>query len=189
MPETRSPSTRSARTRALVARQRAIARELRRTGHCTLNDWLEARSSAIHGHGVFARRDIPRGTDIIEYVGEKIGKREADRRGRVHAVYIFTLNARVDVDGAVGGNGAQLINHSCTPNASARVDDNRIWIRTRRRVRVGEELTYDYGFELENYADYPCRCGAARCRGYIVGAQYAAALQRRLRRAQAASAP
>ncbi len=38
-----------------------------------INEWMELRCSQIHGLGVFARRDVPKGTRMIEYTGEKIG--------------------------------------------------------------------------------------------------------------------
>lgn len=171
----------SRRTQRLVAEQKKIERALAKKGRYRLSDDLIARNSEIHGRGVFARRDIPADADLIEYVGEKISKKEATRRGRSHAVYIFVLNERRDVDGWVGGNGAHLVNHSCAPNAEAVVDDDEIWIRSIREIRQGEEITYDYGFEFENYADYPCLCGRPQCRGYMVDAQYARPLRRRLK--------
>jgi len=35
------------------------------------------RNSPIHGLGGFAKTAIPRGTRIVEYVGERISKRES----------------------------------------------------------------------------------------------------------------
>jgi len=169
----------SRRTQRLVAEQKKIERALAKEGRYRLSKALIARHSSIHHRGVFARRDIPADADLIEYVGE-ISKKEATRRGRSHAVYIFVLNEKRDVDGYVGGNGAHLINHSCAPNAEAVVDDGEIWIRSIRDIRKGEEITYDYGFEFENYADYPCLCGKPQCRDYIVDAQYARPLRRRV---------
>ena len=87
--------------------------------------WIVRRSS-IHHQGLFARSDIPPDTPVIEYIGEKITKAESDRRGQAlleksrktggAAVYIFSLNSRYDIDGALTGNPARLINHSCDPN-------------------------------------------------------------------------
>lgn len=106
---------------------------------------------------------------IIEYVGEKISKREADlRSGAGNAVYIFNLNARVDIDGAVGGNGAHLINHSCEPNAESEWDDNHVYIVARRAIKPGEEITYNYGFDEDDYECYPCSCGSSKCHGYML---------------------
>ena len=72
--------TRSKRTEALIKEQRRLVRALKKEGKVNLNEYLVARSSKIHGTGVFARKDIKKGTTLIEYVGEKIGKREAEKR-------------------------------------------------------------------------------------------------------------
>ena len=78
------------------------------------------------------------------------------------------------IDAAVDGNEARFINHSCDPNCDAVVEDMRIWIETIRDVEPGEELAYDYAYELEERHTpaakkrYPCYCGAANCRGTIL---------------------
>ena len=56
------------------------------------------RSSAIHGTGGFARADIPVGTRLIEYVGERISKAEALRRCESNNPYIFSLDDEFDLD-------------------------------------------------------------------------------------------
>ncbi len=139
--------------------------------------WIIRRSS-IHNRGVFARRDIPKDVPIIEYCGEKITKAESQRRGDalLHksrktgcaAVYVFTLNQRYDIDGAKGRNPARYINHSCAPNCEAFIIRGRIWIYSLREIKAGEELTYNYGFDVDTWDEHPCRCGAENCVGFIV---------------------
>jgi len=128
--------------------------------------------SLIHGTGAFARRDIPKGTRVIEYIGEKISKQESLRRCEADNEYIFTLNDEEDVDGKVEWNPARFINHSCAPNCDAEVENGHIWIVADRDLKEGEELTYNYGFDLEEYKDYPCRCGSPDCVGYIVAEEF-----------------
>jgi len=41
---------------------------------------FSVRRSAIHGRGVFALRPIRKGARVIEYIGQRISNREADRR-------------------------------------------------------------------------------------------------------------
>jgi uncharacterized protein len=136
------------------------------------------RSSSIHNRGIFARCDIPNDVPIIEYVGEKITKAESLRRGEAlvekskktgcAAVYVFTLNQRYDIDGAKGSNPARYINHSCAPNCEAYIIRGRIWIYSLREIEAGEELTYNYGFDVDTWDEHPCRCGTERCVGFIV---------------------
>jgi len=149
--------------------------ELWRRGQSEL---CEIRGSEIHGRGVYATRDIPQETKIIEYIGERIDKKESDRRARTQharatksgdaAVYIFTLSKKWDIDGNVPWNTARLINHSCEPNCEAWIVGRGIFIYSLRDIRSGEELTFDYGFHVDCYEDHPCRCGRQSCVGYIV---------------------
>src|SRR5581483_124541 len=74
------------------------------------------RESAIHGRGVYALERIPKGRKVVEYTGEKISRRETKRRGQGSITYLFTLDNYWTIDGAVGGSGAEIINHSCEPN-------------------------------------------------------------------------
>lgn len=154
------------------------------------SEWCEVRRSGIHGRGLFATKKIPKGTYIIEYVGEKIGKDESNERGWAQidraketgdaAVYIFTLDDEWDLDGNTPKNAARLINHSCNPNCEAFIDEDRIWIAALRKIKKGEELYFNYGFDLENYKDHPCYCGADNCVGYIAGEDYWPKLKKKL---------
>jgi SET domain-containing protein len=130
------------------------------------------RSSAIHGIGGFAKADIAVGTRAIEYVGEKIAKAESLRRCESANEYIFSLDDTHDLDGNVPGNPARFLNHSCDPNCEAEPDGGRVWIVARRGIRAGEEITFNYGYDLEDYREHPCCCGAADCAGYIVAAEF-----------------
>jgi hypothetical protein len=156
-----------------------MARALRFSGQTgRVNAFCEIRASGIHGKGVFATRTIRRGARILEYVGELISKREANRRGLAlleqargnggPAVYIFSLNARFDIDGNKPWNPARLVNHACDPNCEMLNVDDRLFLHALRDIARGEELSFDYGYALEHFRDHPCRCGSPRCIGYIV---------------------
>jgi len=134
---------------------------------------LSVRASGIHRLGVFAAQRIPAGRRVIEYAGERISRRETRRRflegsgGRSRRLnYLACLDSYWAIDGAVGGNGAELINHSCDPNLRLRRIRNRLWLISLRAIRRGEELVYDYHFS-KNAQRVPCHCGASKCRGSI----------------------
>jgi uncharacterized protein len=156
------------------------------------SDFCEIRDSEIHGRGVYATRAIPNGTQIIEYVGERIGKQESDRRAHAQqakseksgdaAVYIFTLSKTTDIDGDVPWNTARLINHSCEPNCEAWIVGRKIFIYSLSAIQVGQELTFDYGFDVDCYEDHPCLCGRKSCVGHIVGKAQWLELELRLKR-------
>ena len=133
---------------------------------------LEFRRSKIEGFGVYAKVDIPSRKLVIEYTGEKISEKEADRRyekeprGKApRHVYFFWLGRSI-IDGAVGGSGAEYINHSCEPNLITWETGRRILLVSKRAIRAGEELTYDYRFGADQ-DQYECKCGSRRCRGTI----------------------
>jgi len=147
--------------------------------------WVSFHRSRIHGTGGFARRDIPAGTRLIEYVGEKITKAESLRRCEANNEYIFTLDDECDLDGNVTWNPARFINHSCAPNCEAEWDENRIWIAALRDIPAGEELSFNYGYDLEDYREHPCRCGAPECVGYIVAEEFFEHVRRQNARAPA----
>lgn len=136
------------------------------------NELIDFRTSPIHGTGGYARVDIPAGREIIEYVGKKIDKQEALRQCELENAYIFCIDEQYDLDGNVDWNPARLLNHSCSPNAEAQDDDGRIWIVALCDIKAGDEITFNYNYDLEDYQEHPCRCGAANCVGYILAEEF-----------------
>jgi hypothetical protein len=141
---------------------------------------FSVRGSPIHGHGVFALTHIPKGTRLIEYTGERISHEEADRRYAAAHEYsphtmLFTVNDDIVIDATERGSSARWFNHSCSPNCEVADEDDRIFIETRRDIRPGEELTYDYNLQLGEphtaaaKRENPCFCGSRRCRGTLLG--------------------
>jgi len=147
---------------------------------------IALRRSPIHGNGVFAVTDIPKGVEIIEYRGRlrthaQIDRDYADTTDTGHT-FLFTLNDRYVIDANVDGNIARWINHSCKPNCQAVIEENeggdprkdRVLIETIRPLRAGDELTYDYGIDLGERLTprlkriWACRCGAPRCIGTML---------------------
>jgi SET domain-containing protein len=141
--------------------------------------YLKVRKSPCHGLGVFTTRAVPKGTRLLEYLGERISNAEATRRYYASPepdafVLLFTVNRSVVIDGGVGGRAARYVNHSCEPNCEADEYDGRIFIESIRDIAAGEELTYDYNVSPPRPLPrdwrrrYACRCGAKACRGTIV---------------------
>ena len=132
------------------------------------------RQSRIAGLGLFAAQDIKKWTRILPYLGEKIAKAESARRLAQGNVYIFTFNDRYDIDGKILWNTACYSNHLCAPNCEVQQTTRTLWVVALRDISDGEELTYNYGYEYDpdSYRDFPCRCGANKCCGYILAQQY-----------------
>jgi uncharacterized protein len=128
--------------------------------------------SRIAGQGLFAGQEIKKGAKIRRYIGQKITHEESDRRLAAGNVYIFGLDERYAIDGDTPKNTARYINHACDPNCQTEQYGNTIWIVAIRDIEAGEELTYNYGYELNDEPVEPCYCGARHCCGYILGPQY-----------------
>jgi SET domain-containing protein len=127
---------------------------------------LRIGESRIHSRGIYAMEPIPPRRKVIEYTGERISRRETKRRGQGKLTYLFTLDDYWTIDGAVGGSGAELINHSCEPNLYSTILRGHILYISRRAIAPGEELTVDYRFD-QKIERVPCGCGAENCRGTI----------------------
>ena len=136
--------------------------------------------SPVHGRGVFAARTIRKGETVIEYRGKRMTWDEAceqpasDDADPYHT-FLFSLDDGRVIDAAIGGNAARWINHSCAPNCETYEDERgRVYVAARRKIRPGEELSYDYRLEIEGKVGkrmrkaYACRCGARRCRGTML---------------------
>lgn len=145
---------------------------------------LTVRRSPIHGNGVYAAADLAAGITLIQYKGRVITHAQADREYGEGAdtghTFLFTLNDKYIVDANVDGNSARWINHGCAPNCRAYTEEDdggrkdKVFIETLRKIRAGEELTYDYGITLDVPHDakmkkiWACRCGAKKCIGTML---------------------
>ena len=116
------------------------------------------------GLGLFATREIPKRTRITEYKGPLLSAKEAIRRENRGNKYLLEINSRWTIDGTPRSNVARYGNHSCNPNAELYQSGLKMFIRSLRRIKPGEEITYHYGMDyLRNVIGIPnCRCG--RCR-------------------------
>ena len=147
---------------------------------------IATRRSAIHGNGVFAIAPIKKGERLVQYKGRLRTHKEVDR---IYAddvdtghTFLFTLNDTYVIDANVGGNSARWINHSCDPNCEAvMVEDededparDAVFIQSRRAIKPGEELTYNYGIVLAEAHTarlkklWACHCGSAKCTGTML---------------------
>lgn len=163
----------------------------------TTSRFINVIHSKIHGNGVSAKCLIPKGTKIIEYVGERITKKESDIRADIvideasknptkGAVYIFELNGRYDIDGNVPYNTARFINHSCDPNCETENYDGHIWIIALRDILEGEELSYNYGYSYDDFEKHECKCGSPDCLGYIVAEEHWPKVRRKFNKPKSA---
>ena len=131
--------------------------------------------SPIHAWGVFAEEPLQAGDFVVEYVGELIRPIIADKREKIYESqglpdYMFRIDNECICDATKKGSLARFINHSCDPNCVTQIISHafskKIVLYAKRDIQVGEELSYDYKFPLED-DKIPCHCGAKKCRKYL----------------------
>ena len=87
------------------------------------------KSKIDNRRGLYASKDIKRGTKIINYVGKIVTNKEVENSSKYDndkPIYLFTLNNRYTLDGDFHWNTAGLINHSCDNNCDY---DSEIYLR------------------------------------------------------------
>jgi SET domain-containing protein len=128
---------------------------------------VEVRPSSIEGLGLFAARAFR--------AGERIRRVNVVREVTPDAPLREDLGERADhcdyPDGKVVlvGYPDRHINHSCDPNAYALYESDATFFVARRPIAPGDEITCDYNVNISGGTAWPCRCGAARCRGTVAG--------------------
>lgn len=142
--------------------------------------YLIVYKSGIHALGLYTSRFIYRGAMVVEYVGEIVGQRVADKReyeyGRKlqykSACYFFRIDKEHIIDATRKGGIARFVNHSCLPNCVAKVisvrNEKKVVFFAERDIYPGEEITYDYHFNNEDEGKkIPCFCNSKNCRRYL----------------------
>ncbi len=136
--------------------------------------WLgpsaERRPAGGKGSGIFAREAVPAGTTVAAFGGSVVDRAELytlDDEVRTHALQIdddlFIASFPPFDDG-------DYVNHSCDPNCGI---VGSVLLVTMRDVRAGEELCFDYAMtDTDDYDQFECSCGTARCRGTVTGADW-----------------
>ncbi|KAI7993840.1 Histone-lysine N-methyltransferase trr [Camellia lanceoleosa] len=125
---------------------------------------LVVYKSGIHALGLYTSQFISRGAMVVEYVGEIVGLRVADKRENEYqfgrklqyksACYFFRIDKEHIIDATHKGGIARFVNHSCLPNCVAKVisvrSEKKVVFFAERDIYPGEEITYDYHFNHED---------------------------------------
>jgi len=140
-----------------------------------MNPKLEIRGTGRYGKGVFVKRGPIHKDEMIFVVGGYILTiaDENNLRGVV-ADKPIEISEHFSIGPRRASDMARMphcyANHSCNPNAGFH---DQIFLVAMRRIRRGEEITFDYGMVMHpnnksaTYFKMPCRCGARNCRGVI----------------------
>lgn len=113
---------------------------------------------SVTGFGIFAVEDIPAKRFVIEYWGKLVRSEIADKVG---GRYLFDLENGKTILGSTRKNIARYVNHACRPNAEVRISKDRVYIYSTKRIKAGEQVTYDYG---KDYFDTFIKSHRCLCR-------------------------
>ncbi|HVH97101.1 MAG TPA: SET domain-containing protein-lysine N-methyltransferase [Enhygromyxa sp.] len=118
------------------------------------------------GHGVFARRPIARGELLAVFGGTVVSAEQLRSASSTFRRLTLQIDEDLFVVSTVEGP-ADWFNHACEPNAGLR---GQLSLVALRPIAAGEEVCYDYAMsDGSAYDEFPCDCGAGRCRGRVTG--------------------
>ena len=116
------------------------------------------------GLGLFATRPIKKNARLAEYKGRLLTTKEAEKAEARGNRYLYELNSRWTIDGKSRGNIARYFNHSCNPNTESYNVKKRVFIRSLRNIKPGEEIVWDYGIDYLKNVIGRSNCQCSRCR-------------------------
>ena len=127
------------------------------------------------GRGVFARQDIPAGTDLGGVKGKIIDDPDYASTNCIDLGDSMSLEPQAPF---------RYLNHSCTPNCHLQTfavvyDDGtpapaEVMVEALTAIPQGAELTIDYQWSA--CGAIKCLCGSIDCRGWVVAAEELAEL-------------
>jgi SET domain-containing protein len=119
--------------------------------------YIALQPSAIHGIGVFAIRDIPKGchnifsketSDYIQLSFQEVDQLPAYSKNFIETYYLYDADHYfIPAHGCKIMDMANYLNHSSTPNIVS-VEEGK-WFEAIRDIKEGEELFVDYGEIVE----------------------------------------
>jgi SET domain-containing protein len=119
---------------------------------------------SLTGLGLFATRPIKQKTRIMEYRGPILDHETAVRAENRGNRYLFEVSKNRTIDGTPRSNIARYANHSCNPNCEPVIWRGRVFIKTLRNIKPGEEIVYDYGTDYLKNVIGRSNCRCSRCR-------------------------
>jgi hypothetical protein len=132
----------------------------------------ERRISSIEGRGLFAKSSIKKGEIVVVKGGYILTKAQRDEIGKDLGPIEIQITEDLFIGPATESEhegGMMHLNHSCEPNLGLQ---GQIVFVALRDIQIDEELTFDYAMTDDEPYEMKCRCGTAKCRGIITGADW-----------------
>ena len=132
-----------------------------------INFPVKVSKSKIHGNGCYAATSMNAKRKIGSLSGKIISKREGRLKVRDQpSISLVELWNGKSLDASENSNELRYINHSCQPNTYMRTFNNHVEFYTLRKIKLGEELTCNYGLTHHD-GNRTCTCGASGCKGFL----------------------
>ncbi|XSG81062.1 MAG: SET domain-containing protein [Methyloligella sp. ZOD6] len=134
--------------------------------------YLSAKCSVVAapakgGHAVVAKESIAKEELIAMWSGRIVTGDGLDTVDEALRHRIVQVEEDLYLVSLSPMEGADLINHSCMPNAGLR---GQIALVAMREIAPGEEITIDYAMcDGTPYDEFACFCNATSCRGKVTG--------------------
>ncbi len=128
------------------------------------------KTTAERGDSAFAIAAIEKGEPVAVFAGFVVNRAQLEALPEERKQRSIQIEADLYLVSGELREPGDMINHSCDPNCGMRGD---IIVVAMRDIAAGEELTYDYAMsDASDYDEFPCRCGAATCRGTVRGSDF-----------------
>lgn len=128
-------------------------------------DYWEIKETKRKGRGVFAKKDISKGTVIGDYLGKILRPENAivDEKN----FYLMYYHDRAVISPDLEKSGVHLLNHSCVPNCWLYIYRGHILAFALRKILIWEELTIPYLLPpIDKFCNpclHVCHCGNIDC--------------------------
>ena len=129
------------------------------------------------GFGLIAGEKIKKGQFVIQYIGEVVNLNSEEGSVRIDAyskstcTYMMKLAGSEVIDPTYKGNMARFINHSCDPNCETQkwnvLGEISVGIFATKDMEIGQELSFNYQFDVYSTPFTRCLCGSSNCRKYL----------------------
>lgn len=130
-------------------------------------DYWEIKITKKKGRGLFAKKDIAKGTIIGDYIGKVIHPQDAVVDEENFYLMYYHDNAAIAPD--LNKPGVHLLNHSCVPNAWLYIYKGHTLAFALKKIVKGEELTIPYLLSpIDEFCKpclHICKCGNLECNG------------------------
>jgi SET domain-containing protein len=127
-------------------------------------DW-EIKTTPNKGRGLFAKKNIPKGLIIGDFIGKIMHPRDAviDEEN----FYLMYYHDYAVISPDLQKPGVHFLNHSCIPNSWLFVYKGHTLVFARAKILKGEEITISYLLSPKDKFCEPClhicKCGNLQC--------------------------